>query len=391
MTVDFNKVHKIDRTGDIKYNPYTLESIFGREVLPFWIAETDFKCPPAILESLNKMTDKASYGYQFKTDELKDCICRWFINRHQLSLDPSNLLFTSSVMAGLAAAIDEFSDEGDGVIIQPPVYQEFKSTIVNLDRKVVKNPLIEVDGKYSIDFDDLEEKATIPANKILLICSPHNPVGRVWTYDEMQQMLDICVKTNTLLLSDEIHADIILGENTFTGVMALGNNAFSNAIMFGSPGKTFGIPGISDSFMYVADESMHARMKAIILRFHLGKNNAFTNAATIAGYTHDGPWLDDFLRYIEGNMSFIQEFLVDKLPEIPFSKPQGTYQVWLDFRKFELDVHALKDLLAEKAGIGLNAGYGYGREGAGFARMNIATQKSMIQEGLERIKMALNS
>jgi len=394
MTFDFDKIlhsDNSDHKGESRFDSKFLEKVYGGDVLSFWMAETDFPCPPGINEALDKMAGKASYLYQFKTDELRQSICNWFQNRHQLKLDPAYLLFTGSVMNGIAAAIEEFSANESGVIIQPPVYQEFKSTIVGVNRKVIKNSLLEQSGKYTIDFTDLEEKASDPTNSILLICSPHNPVGRVWTREELSKIIDICKNTQTLLLSDEIHSDIILSNNSFTGVMSMGENAISNSIMIGSPGKTFGIPGISDAFLYIPDETMRLKMNERIHRYHLLKSNAFTNVATIAGYTHDGPWLDAFLKYIENNVEYIHGFLKDHIPQITCSIPEGTYQVWLDFRKLGLDVHALRALLSQKAGIGLNAGYGYGREGAGFARMNIATQRIVLTEGLERLKKALDN
>jgi len=298
--MNFDQPLQIDHTGESKYNSDTLKAIYGNEVLSFWMAETDFPCPPNISKALKQMTEKGSYTYQYKTESLKNSICAWFKMRHGLKMEVPNLLFTSGVMTGIAAAIDVFSNIGDGIIIQPPVYHEFKSTIVDAKREVVKNSLIENESGYKIDFEDLEKKAADGKNRILLLCSPHNPVGRVWSKDEMLNIVEICKKTDTLLLSDEIHADIILNGNTFFGAIEF-TDVYDRIIMFGSPGKTFGIPGISDAFVYTNNEELYEKMNTHIHRHHLLKINAFSNVATEAGYAKDSAWLDEMLQYVQGN------------------------------------------------------------------------------------------
>jgi cystathionine beta-lyase len=382
---NFDQVLNIDHLGESKYNPETLDAIYGGEVLSFWMAETDFACPPNIKKALQNVVAKDSYTYQYKTPALRKSISDWYLHRHALTIDPDHLLFATGVMTGISAAIHACSSEGDGIIIQPPVYQEFKSTINQLNREVVKNPLIEKSGVYRMDFDDLERQAQDPKNKILLICNPHNPIGRVWTKEELQQVVAICKKTETLLLSDEIHSDIILDEHTFIGATKFQD--YSKIIMFGSPGKTFGIPGIAEAFIYTKDKELHQIMKEQITRFHLLKSNSFTNAATEAGYRKDGPWLDEMLQYVSDNIAFIDSFLRENVPNVRFNPPQGTYQIWLDFRQLGLDVHELRDFLKD-AGIGLNAGYAYGREGAGFARMNVACPREVIAEAMNRLRLA---
>jgi cystathionine beta-lyase len=225
----------------------------------------------------------------------------------------------------------------------------------------------------------------------LILCSPHNPVGKIWGKDELTRILSICIEHNVLLLCDEIHADIIYKGHIFTSILAVSESVDDPVMMFGSPGKTFGLPGISDAFIYTNNPVLKEKIKARIIRFHLGKSNAFTNAATQAAYAHGSDWLDEMIVYLQSNIDFIYDYLKSELPEVVFTKPEGTYQVWLDFRKTGLDTKSLGQKLATEARVGLNIGHMYGREGAGFARMNIATQSSTIEQGLERIKMAFNN
>ena len=391
MIVDFNKKNKIDFSGFVKFNPFYLKSMFSNtDVSPFWVAETDFLAPPGVSEALKKIANQGIYGYQYKTPDLKLSLTGWFKIRHNLTLETSGLLFTTSVLTGLAAIIDECSVAGDGVIIQPPVYSEFKSIIKNLNRQVINNPLKITDGKYRIDFEDLEKKASSGTNRIMILCNPHNPVGRVWTTEELRQVSDICIVNNVLLLSDEIHADIIFSGHTFNSIMSLEEDYTNASIMLGSPGKTFGIPGIADAFIYAPNNALRETITSRIMRFRLGKSNAFTNAAAQAAWLSGGEWLDDMINYLENTIHYIEIFIKEELPDITLTIPEGTYQIWLDFRKLRLDEKELKYLLTKKAMLGINMGRQYGSEGSGFARMNIASPLSMIQQAMEQLKTAIN-
>ncbi len=391
MKTDFDKKHKIDFSGFVKFNPVYLKGMFGNtDVLPFWVAETDFKTVPEVIEALIKTAKQGMYGYQYKTPDLKKSLTTWFKKRHNLTMNTSGLLFTTSVLTGLAGIIDEFTVAGDGVIIQPPVYSEFQSIIKNLNRQVVNNPLKITDGNYRIDFEYLEEKASAETTRIMILCNPHNPVGRVWTAEELIQVSDICIVNKVLLLSDEIHSDIIYSGHTFNSIMSLEDEHTNASIMLGSPGKTFGIPGISDAFIYAPNNALRETIKSRIMRFRLGKSNAFTNAATQAAWLSGGEWLDGMISYLENTIQYIDEFLNEELPEVAFTRPEGTYQVWLDFRKTGLDEKALKQMLTKKAMLGLNMGRQYGEEGAGFARMNIASPLPVIQQAMEQLRTAIN-
>ena len=267
---------------------------------------------------------------------------------------------------------------------------KFKSIIKNLNRQVINNPLKITDGKYRIDFEDLEKKASSGTNRIMILCNPHNPVGRVWTTEELRQVSDICIVNNVLLLSDEIHADIIFSGHTFNSIMSLEEDYTNASIMLGSPGKTFGIPGIADAFIYAPNNALRETIKSRIMRFRLGKSNAFTNAAAQAAWLSGGEWLDDMINYLENTIHYIEIFIKEELPDITLTIPEGTYQIWLDFRKLRLDEKELKYLLTKKAMLGINMGRQYGSEGSGFARMNIASPLSMIQQAMEQLKTAIN-
>lgn len=388
---NFDNVLDLNHAGESKFNPDSLTALFGREdVLSFWMAETDFHCPPNIKAALQRLVDRAYFPYQYKTDELLDAITGWFNRRHNLLLEPSRIIFSTGVMTGVVACIEAFTSKGDGVIIQPPVFGDFKQTITNLSREVIKNPLTNEQGKYKMNFDQLRVLAGDGRNKVLLLCSPHNPVGRVWTATEMAEVVQICAQTNTILISDEIHADVIHQGSTFTGALTF-SEQWNKILMLGSPGKSFGIPGIADAFISCHDQALLQQVQQVIRSFHMQKSHAFTNAATIAGYGQEDRWMDEFLTYVGDNIRFAHEYLSQEIPKVVLTPPEGTYQLWLDFRDYGLDVTELRRVLAGDAGVGLNPGYGYGREGAGFARMNIACPRSVIRKGLEQLHVALRS
>ena len=300
------------------------------------------------------------------------------------------LLFTSSVLTGLAAAIDELTSEGDGIIIQPPVYNAFKGLIEGVERKVVFNQLKLVDGAYEMDFDDLKKKAAEKKTKAIILCSPHNPIGRVWTRKELEKVAEICVANNVLMLTDEIHCDIVFSKSKFVGMTEIYSGKSDQIIMFGSAGKSFGIPGLVDSFIYTPNEEYKKALQSRIMRFHLGKSNSFGIVAMKTVYKHGHKWLDKKLSYLEKTVLMIDEFLKKHLPEVKLIKPEGTYQVWLDFNEVAKSDEELSELLFKKAKVGIGLGSMYSPNGEGFARMNIASPQPMIMDALKQIEKAVH-
>lgn len=391
MAAKFDKFKKdINRSSFVRYNENYLKSIFGSaDVEPFWVADSDFIVMPQLSKALKNTAKRGLYPYELKTPEIKQPLIDWYKTRHSLGMAMDGLLFTTSVNTGLAAAIDELTAKGDGVIIQPPVYQAFKGIINGIDRKVVTNELKLIGGKYEIDFTDLEKKATVKKTTAMILCSPHNPVGRVWLPDELEKIADICIKNNVLMLTDEIHADIIYSSSKFIGMTEVYKDKSTNIIMFGSAGKSFGIPGLVDSFIYTPNADLKKALQDRIMRFHLGKSNAFGNTSLKTVYKFGYKWLDKKLDYLEKTVDMIETFLDKNIPEVSMVKPEGTYQVWLNFSKITKNDDKLKSLLFEKAKLGVLLGTEYGKGGKGFVRMNIATPQPILFKALKKLEKAV--
>jgi cysteine-S-conjugate beta-lyase len=331
------------------------------------------------------------FGYETKSPDMKRALAKWYKTRYDIKIHPKKLLFMPSVNSSIAAIIDEFCQPGDGVIIQPPVFQMFKSIIASLDRKVVNNPLILKNNHYEINFDDLLLKAQDKSAKILLLCSPHNPVGRVWTADELIKIGKICQENNLLLITDEIHGDIIYSPNKYTGMLSIYSGLSENIIMVSSAGKSFGMPGLVDSFVFTPNDEYHDIMKARIERFHLDKSNAFANTAWQVVYEEGHEWLEQMTVYLKANINFIAGFLEHEIPQIKFPMPEGTYQIWLDFRELGKSNEALACFLVQDAGLALNQGSVYGPGGDGFMRMNIASPIDMLEQAMTQLKKAIEN
>ncbi len=391
MAAKFDKYKKdIDRSTFVRYNEDYLNSMFGSsDVTPFWVADSDFIVIPELSKALKRIAKRGLYPYELKTPTIKKPLIDWFKKRHKLEINLDGLLFTTSVNTGLAAAIDELTAKGDGVIIQPPVYQVFKGIIRGVERKIINNRLKLTNGRYEIDYADLEKKAEDRKTTAMILCSPHNPVGRVWVKEELEKIANICIKNNVLMLTDEIHADIILSGATFTGMTEVYKGKSDHIVMFGSAGKSFGIPGLVDSFIYTPNAKLKKVLQDRIMRFHLGKSNAFGNAALKTVYKYGHKWLDKKIEYLNSTISMVEKFLSKKMPEVGIIIPEGTYQVWLDFNKVTKNDEELKELLYKKAKLGITLGTEYGIGGKGFARMNIASPQPMIMAALKRLEKAL--
>ena len=382
----------IDRSQlpTMKLNKAMLQQHFGAaDALPFWVADMDFQAPDAVVASLRQRADHGIYGYEYKKDAYLDAFVEWYATRHNWSIDRAHIEPCPSVLNAIAVLIDQHSAEGEGVILQPPVFFEFNSVIKSAGRQRVKNPLKFVDGRYHIDFEDLEQKAADPNNKILILCNPHNPTGRVWTREELTRVGDICLRHDVLLVSDEIHGDIVYAPHRYTPVAALSDTIADNAVVCLSAAKTFNIAGMVDAMVVIPNEARRERFHEFAHRFQTNKINVFASAAIEAAYSEGGPWVDALLEYLQANIAFIRDYLARHIPQVKLVDPEGTYLVWFDFIGLELDAKELERFLAQEARIALNSGYWFGREGAGFARMNIACPRATLEEALSRLAQAV--
>lgn len=383
----------IDRTQypSMKWSKPHIQEFFGNDnALPFWVADMDFQAPEVVMDAIIERAKHGVYGYEFKKDTYFDSLLSWYAMRHGWQIERDHIEDCPGVLNAVTVLINQHSEAGDGIIVQPPVFFEFRMVIKSNDRQLVKNPLKLVDSRYEMDFDDLEEKAADPNNKMLIICNPHNPVGRVWTKDELTRVGEICGRHGVLVISDEIHGDLSYPPHQYTPFASLSEEIAQNCAVCLSPAKTFNIPGMIDAIAIIPSETYREKFHDFAHRYQTNKINVFASAAIEAGYANGAGWLDELLVYLSENVAFMQSYLAEHIPQVKLIEPEGTYLVWIDFRDLGMDAKALESFLAREAGLALNAGYWFGREGAGFARMNIACPRSTLEEALSRLRNAIS-
>jgi len=368
-----------------KTNPSTLTSLFGKEdIIPMWVADMEFEIDASIQKALMVRISNSGFGYEYKPESFFEAQKKWYKDHYQLSLDQEHTFYSPSITTSISIIIENFTSEKDGIIIQPPVFMEFKDVIRTTKRKIIKNALKIVNGHYEIDFEDLENKAQNENNRILILCNPHNPVGRVWNKEELKKIVTICKENDILLISDEIHKDIILFDNQFNSLYQFVNE-WNKIIVCTSEAKTFNIPAISDSMVIVENEELRKIIKQTFKKYNLGRTNALTRITWETAYEKGEAWLKALILTIESNVRLIDMELKKSNSKIGLIQPEGTYQVWLDFREIFTDTKVMFHQVTERSGIGINAGHWFGREGALFMRMNIATSKEKVQYAIRQI------
>lgn len=382
---DFDKEKTGFQHKFIKNDAAMLNRLFGTDdVIPFWLADIDFEIAKPITKELKRLVERGIYAYEFDSNGVYNAISQWFQKRHDLVLNPASFIQVPSVLTGIATLIRELTNPGDGIAIQTPVYHQFARIISSTDREVVRNPLKIVDGHYQMDFEDLENKIKGKNVKAILLCNPHNPVGRVWEKEELEKLILIADKHRIIIISDEIHSDIIFTGHKFNSITSLESK--NHIALIGSPGKTFGMQSISNGYIYTGDEIVYKKIHRFVDSMSLGHGNAFTTFATISAFKEAEQWLDQFLVYLENNVSWIESFLKNEMPEIKLYSPEGTYQIWLDFGNFCKSEEALKELLINKAKLGLAPGSWFDQDSPLCMRMNIASPLSKIQNAFERLE-----
>lgn len=385
----FNIINEDYQHQFARQDPKMLKNMFGSEDLtPFWIADMDFRVAQPITDELKRLVERGIYAYEFATQDVYNAIVDWNNKRHQLSLDTKSFLQISGVLTGISLLIRELTEPNDGILIQTPVYHQFAQIIKKSDRRIVRNPLQIIDGKYEMDFKDLEKKLQTENVKIILLCNPHNPVGRVWKKEELEKLTALANKHGVTIISDEIHSDIIYSGHRFNSILSLGQE--NHIAMLGSPAKTFGMQSISNGYIYIPNETIRKQIKNTIGAMYLNHGNALTTFATIAAFKEGGIWLDDLLHYLESNISWIQDFVQKELPFVKMYPIEGTYQAWLDFREMNLNKEELDQLITEKAKLALTPGNWFDRDSALFMRMNIASPLTKIQTAFKQLQTALS-
>jgi len=385
---NFDEVINREGTHCVKWD--ARKHVFGTEnVLPLWVADMDFKTPGFIVEAIRERAAHEVFGYTFRPDSYFGAIIGWMKRRHGWDIKKEWISFSPGVVSAITFAIEAFSKPGDGVIVQPPVYFPFFSCVKGTGRKMAENPLIQKNGRYFFDLDGLKAKIQ-KDTKILLLCNPQNPGGMAWRKDELAELGNICLENNILIISDEIHSDLIFKGNRHTPIATVSEELAQNSLVCMAPSKTFNVAGLSSSVVIIPDKLKRTRYDRAISIAHVDMGNIFGMAAMEAAYTHGDEWLDEMLDYLEGNYLLLETFISQNLPKIKVMKPEATYLAWLDFSAYGLDDKKLMRFLVEKAGVGLNSGAQFGTGGEGFMRLNFGCPRSLLEEALNRLNLAFS-
>lgn len=375
MKYDFDEI--IPRRGT---NSYKWDSDAGPEVLPMWVADMDFRTAPAVTEALTTRASQGIFGYTRVPDSYYTAVSDWFASRHGWTIDASSVIYTSGVVPAVSAIIKALTEPGDKVLVQTPVYNCFFSSIRNNGCAIDESPLIYSGLTYTMDFEDLERRAADPAVKLLLLCNPHNPAGRVWTRDELVRVHDICRRHNVRVVSDEIHCELTMPGFVYTPYATVD----SDAIVCVSPSKAFNLAGLQIANIICPDGETRRLIDRAINDNEVCDVNPFGVIATEAAYRHGADWLAQLIGYIWKNYRFMQDFCRDALPALPLTRLEGTYLVWMDCRALPFTSDELERRLLTEARLWLNAGTLYGAAGEGFMRWNIACPRAVLAEGLNR-------
>ncbi len=383
---NFDEIVPREGTNCIKYD--ALERFFGsKNVLPLWVADMDFKTPDFIVDAIKKRAEHEIYGYTFRGDSYYDSIMGWMKRRHSWDIRKEWISFSPGVVAGLTFGIEAFSKPGDGVVVQPPVYFPFFDCVKGTKRKLIENPLKIENGRYTFDFEDLKTKID-KKTKLLLLCNPQNPGGTVFTKEELTELATICLENNIMVISDEIHSDLIFKGHTHVPFASLSKEIAQNCMVSMAPSKTFNVAGFSSSIVIIPNKTKFARYERAIGLAHLYMGNIFGSVAMEAAYTHGDDWLGQMLDYLWENYLLLEDFFKNKLPKVKVMNPEATYLIWLDFREYGMKNAELMKFTVENAKVGLNDGGRFGTGGDGWLRINIGCPRSVLIEALERLEKA---
>ena len=388
MKYNFDEIIPREGTNCIKYD--ARERFFGdKEVLPLWVADMDFKTPDFIVDAVKKRAEHEIYGYTFRGDSYYEALIGWMKRRHAWEIKREWISFSPGVVAGLTLAIEAFSKPGDGVVVQPPVYFPFFDCVKGTKRKMVENPLKIRNNRYTFDFDDLKAKIDSDT-KLLLLCNPQNPGGMVFTKDELTELATICLENNIMIISDEIHSDLIFKGHKHVPLASLSEEIAQNCMVSMAPSKTFNVAGFASSIVIIPNKTKFARYERVAGVGHLHMGNIFGTVAMEAAYSKGDEWLDQLLAYLWENYLFLEDFFKTNLPKVNVMKPEATYLIWLDFREYGMKNDALMKFTVENAKVGLNDGGRFGTGGDGWLRINIGCPRSILEEALNRLGKAFS-
>jgi cystathionine beta-lyase len=401
MTFDFDI--EIDRSGthSVKWGYVFKNGQFlptdptdaangSERLLPMWVADMDFRVPPAVIEAMVARAQHGIFGYTVPSDSYYEAVIDWMARRYGRSVQRDWFVLTPGVVTALNLLVRTFVQPGEKVLVQQPVYYPFFHAIEKNGSEIVSNSLVLENGRYQMDFADLAAKAADPAVKMAILCSPHNPIGRVWSREELTRFGEICLANDVLVVSDEIHCDLIHPGSTFTSFAAISEEFNQKSIICTAPSKTFNLAGLKTSNILIADAALRAAFNKTLDNNGLMGANVFGVVATEAAYRHGEEWLAEAMAYIHENYCVMADYFAEHLPQLKVIEPQGTYLVWVDFRALGLDRARRKQLILDEARVFLDEGEMFGVEGSGFERFNLACPRSILLEALERIKTAVS-
>lgn len=387
---DFDKPVVRRGSGALKYD--ALRERFGRDdLLPMWVADMDFETPDFIVEALRRRLDHSVFGYTLEPDDYRPAIVAWQKRRNGWAIRPEWLAYIPGIVKGIGMALNVFTEPGDRIVVQPPIYHPFHLVPRANGREVVWNPLRLTERGYEMDFEDLERKLSDRRCRMLLLANPHNPAGIVWDAATLRRLAELCAAHDVLVVSDEIHADMPLFGHRHTPFASAGEAAARNSITFAAPSKTFNIAGIVSSYAIVPDDALRERFFGWLRANEFDEPHLFAPIATVAAYRQGEAWLGELLRYLEGNVAAVERFCRERIPGIVPMRPQASFLVWLDCRGLGLGQRELVSLFVERAGLALNDGAMFGPGGEGFMRLNIGTRRALLLEALERLGKAVRA
>lgn len=387
MASEFDTIIDRRNTGAIKYD--FRNKLFGTEdVIPMWVADMEFPVPDFITRALRDRVDHPIYGYTQRTDTFYEAVRSWISRRHQWNIDKDWITFTPGVVPALNIAVQVYTQPQDKIIIQPPVYFPFFSAIKNHNRQILRNPLKLHNGRYYMDLEDLEQKID-DQTRMLILCSPHNPGGNVWTKEELKALAELCTRHNILIISDEIHSDLVYPGHKHIPTASLSSEIAQNTVTFTSASKTFNLAGLSTAVMITPNTTLQNQFASVTRQMHLSFGNIFGNVATEAAFNNGDQWVEELMTYLQGNHQLAASYFEERIPYIEMIPLEGTYLLWLDCRQLGLNNKDLKNFMVHEAGLGLSDGPMFGTEGSGFQRMNIACPRSKLRQALNQLEEAV--
>jgi cysteine-S-conjugate beta-lyase len=384
MKWNFDEVVSREGTNCVKYD--LRKEVFGTDdLIPMWVADMDFRTPDFIISALQKRLNHGILGYSFRPAEYYTSISSWLLKKHNWEVPVEWICFCPGIVPALNLCTLSFTRPGDSIIVQPPVYYPFFSAVESHGRKLIYNQLTEVDGKWEMDFESLVNSIS-PETRMIIISNPHNPVGRVWSSVELMQLADICLENNILLLSDEVHSDLILPGYYHTPAARLSGKISEITVTCIAPSKTFNLAGLSTSAVIISNPVLRKYFNSKIEHLHIGNGNIFGTVASITAYSEGYEWLNELLDYLNQNVDYVINYCREMIPEIIPVQPEATYMIWLDCRKLGMSGKELQEFFVRKAKVGMNEGSTFGPGGEGFMRMNLGTSSQNVRKAMEQIE-----